>query len=52
VHIDNDDEIIILKRRAVLLNIIYYGKKIEVSDVFYNHVLEGFAESKKNIMLG
>jgi hypothetical protein len=52
VHIDNDDEIIILKRRAVLLNIIYYGKKIEVSGVFYNHVLEGFAESKKNIMLG
>jgi hypothetical protein len=52
MHIDNDDEIIILKRRAVLLNIIYYGKKIEVSDVFYNHVLEGFAESKKNIMLG
>jgi hypothetical protein len=47
VHIDNDHEIIILKRRAVLLNIIYYGKKIKVSDKFYNHVLEGFVESKK-----
>jgi hypothetical protein len=47
VHIDNDDEIVILNRRAVLLNIIYYGKKIEESDKFYNHVLEGFAENKK-----